>query len=451
MAAALDHTYHYLAPSEVSATPAGPALRLATSGGAAPHPYFFDGRLRAPRRTGDLLLALHQIVQSRFYIPPAMLHRMLREADPVVTSGGERLRFEVFSSCCSVYGRVDLLPDAIDGEVTGHGTTNVDFNPPMRAAIARLRDRDRVGLRVGSDSVAIERNEETTVERKVKLPVRWLKGFVEAQAYLARLERRPRLQLSGPEAFRFLRGLPAGSHGRFESWVVRSGSGARLSQRRTDDAVPVSGIERLRILEPIARHARELRVYASEGDGVSSWELATDDARFHLALSPDVSRGFSGEGQVLTELVDEGARARSKEVRALLGWQAVIAEGDLGRRIGADTRTVRRSLAVLGTRGLVGFDVAEGAYFHRELPFDLGRVEDLQPRLLGARELVEAGQVRVVREDGQVEAYVQGTDVEHRVLVEGDEGRCTCRWHARHQGRRGPCKHVLAVLLWREG
>ena len=419
-----------------------------------PNPYFFDGKLLSPRRSADLLLALHQVVQSRFYIPPAMLARILREADPVVTSGGERLRFEVFSSCCSVYGRVDLLPEAIDGEIAGKGTTNVDFNPPMRAALARLRDQDSVGLRVGRDSVEIERNNETTIERKTKLPIRWLKGFVEVQSFLATIDPRPRIVLPGPQAFRFLRSLPKGASGRHESWIVPSASGARLTQRRARGAVPLSGIERLRILEPIARHARELRIYAARDDehAVSCWELLTEDARFQLAISPDVSRGFSGEGRVLTQLVDAQSRDHASEVRAQLGWSAAISADDIAERIGASTIAVHDALAVLGTRGLVGYDVHEGSYFHRELPFDMSRVEQLQPRLKAARKLVEQAGVRLVseRDQEQVEAYVQGTDVEHRVRLEGDLERCTCRWYAKHQGDRGPCKHILAVQLLRE-
>jgi hypothetical protein len=430
-------------------------LHLATSGGAEAHPYFFDGRLLAPRRSADLLLGLHQIVQSRFYIPPAMLERLLREADPVVTSGGERLRFEVFSSCCSVYGRVDLLPEAIDGEVVGKGTTNVDFNPPMRAALARLRDQDTVGLRVGRDAVEIVRDEESVVERKTKLPLRWLKGFVEVQAFLSAMASEPRLVLPGPQAFRFLRSLPSGSSGRFESWVVPSGSGIRLSQRRVDGAVPISGLERLRIMEPVARHARELRIYANDDSAVSCWELVTDDARFQMALSPDVSRGFSGEGQVLRQLLDGSVRRRTEEVRALLGWSAVIADEDIATRLGVEADAVRGALAVLGTRGLVGYDVNEGCYFHRELPFDLARVEDLQPRLENARDLVKRGQVRVVANaasdsGSRLEAYVQGSGVEHRVRIDGDDERCTCQWYAKHQGQRGQCKHILAALLVRD-
>ena len=59
------------------------------------------------------------------------------------------LRFEAFSACCSTYGRVDLLPRAVEGEWLGRGTTNVDFNAPMRAALAKIQD-GRFGICEGT-------------------------------------------------------------------------------------------------------------------------------------------------------------------------------------------------------------------------------------------------------------------------------------------------------------
>ena len=56
---------------------------------------------------------------------------------------------------------------------------------------------------------------------------------------------------------------------------------------------------------------------------------------------------------------------------------------------------VAAALNAAGSRGLVGFDLAEGAYFHRELPFDLTMVESLHPRLKDARKLVAGGGIRV--------------------------------------------------------
>jgi hypothetical protein len=102
------------------------------------------------------------------------------------------------------------------------------------------------------------------------------------------------------------------------------------------------------------------------------------------------------------------------------------------------------ALAALGSRGLVGYDAAAGAYFHRELPFDLDRVADLHPRLLDARRLVAEGGVR--REGASV-ARVRETDTEQHVRRGPDGDRCTREWWAKHQGERGPCKHVLAARI----
>ena len=106
------------------------------------------------------------------------------------------------------------------------------------------------------------------------------------------------------------------------------------------------------------------------------------------------------------------------------------------------------ALGQLGTAGRVGYDLAEAAYFHRELPYDAGRVERLNPRLGNARALAASGAVRL---DGDLASVVVG-DHEHRVRFDGDAAvACTCPWWARYRGSRGKCKHVLAVELVRAG
>jgi len=74
------------------------------------------------------------------------------------------------------------------------------------------------------------------------------------------------------------------------------------------------------------------------------------------------------------------------------------------------------------------------------LPFDLALVDDLNPRLAAARELLEQQAVKIISND-PVEAQVG----EHRVREVAHELHCTCPWFAKYQGGRGPCKHVLAV------
>ena len=90
---------------------------------------------------------------------------------------------EGFSGCCGVYARVDLPSDFFEGECHGRGTTNVDFNQPMRNALMRLRDNEDVRFAVGQDEVAFSKGNKKTIEKKVKLPLRWIKGFSEVQAY----------------------------------------------------------------------------------------------------------------------------------------------------------------------------------------------------------------------------------------------------------------------------
>ncbi len=106
---------------------------------------------------------------------------------------------------------------------------------------------------------------------------------------------------------------------------------------------------------------------------------------------------------------------------------------------------VRRALGRLGAAGRVGFDAAEGAYFHRELPYDAERLAAMHPRLRDAKALVDAGAVRLQGDT----AYVQSGDTEHAVRRTADGDRCTCPWYAKHKGSRGPCKHVLAADLVR--
>lgn len=444
--AAVEHTYRYAFASDVLDRAKGGTLRLATSGGRTQFPYFFQGQLKRPRLTALLLRTLSNTVATRFHIPPAMLKRILATRDPVVTSGGGLIRFEGFSGCCSAYARVDLNPDAYDGVVVDHGTTNVDFNAGMRAALAQIRDDERVGLAVGTDEVALLRGAEQIVERKVKLPLRWLKGFVEVQAYQSRMARWA--ELNKIETLRFLRSVPRSVMAKTVYWIVPAGKGLRLTQRGSGEALRVAGIERLHLLDDLAPLADGMTVFADARGGATEWRLHFGPLNFHLTLSAEVWRGFSGEGQVLTELASAERDRLLTLVQGMLKWQAEIRPEEFAANWDASVESLRQSLATLGSRGLVGYDLGRGAYFHRELPFDLSLIEEMHPRLKSARKIVDSGEVRILpRTDDVIDAEVPGTDVTHRVRLSEESDRCTCPWHAKHQGSRGPCKHILAVQI----
>lgn len=422
---------------------------LATSGGRttrglATHPIFFDGFLGHPQQSAAALLAVAKVARTRFYTPPGMLAAILRAADPVVTSNGDRLRFEGFSACCGVYARFDALEGSLDGRVIDTGTTNVDFNPPMRAALSRVGGHEPLHLQVGED-VTVRTLDSQVTEKKVPLPGRWLKGFAEVQLASATVSKV--FEVGAPEARTFIRGL-ARSVSRRPVWVVGAGRGLRITTRPTADGVGLSGLDRLKPLEPLLRFATAMRGYAAPHDdrgSTSVWELELADARLVLTLSPDPSRGFSGEGGVLWDLADDDSADDADLISALLAFESRIEVARLAKESDLPEPRVVRALGRLGAAGRVGYDVAEGAYFHRELPYDVEKLSSMHPRLKSAMALVDADAVRI---DGDA-AIVRSRGSEYAVRRTPDGDRCTCPWFAKHKNSRGPCKHALAVDLVR--
>jgi hypothetical protein len=404
--AAPEHVYRYLAPSEV----AGGDCRLATSGGVGEHPWLAEGFVAAPQPAARALLVVAGVAAKRFWTPPNMVAAAILAADPVVTASADALRFESFSQCCGVYARFDLTTDAFDGHVLREGTTNVDVNPPLRAALARVGSRDPVRLRVGADEVAVTTIEGQVVEKRVPLPERWVRGFAEVSVALSPLE--PVFELRAAGLRRFLDGLPT-SPTRGPSWVVPSGTSARVSSRPGGGGVAAGGVERLRALRELAPFVSSLTAFGSvgAGEGTTAWIAALEGGRLTFAVSPTASRGFSGEGGLLHALAtpdDEGDRR--------------IEQASVGR---------------------LGYDPAVASWFARDLPFDRSPLGRPGSRLANARSLAGAGAIAASGDGYDVRS---GSDT-YRVRQVDGTWRCTCPWWGRHGADRGPCKHVLAVVL----
>jgi hypothetical protein len=440
--------YQYTAPSRLVRD----ELRLATSGGIteagpAAHPYFFTGFLAEPGPAAQALLATAAIARAQYHVAASTL-QMLR--DPVVTSNADRLRFESFSGCCGVHARLDLPPEALAARPAASGCTNVDFNPPMRAALAgAVATAGQLLLKVGDEEVTAVTERASVTERRVALPSRWVKGFGEVSALHARMT--PVAELAGADAARFIAGLPRAARGPL--WAVPAGRTLSLTATPRPGAACLTGPERLGELRPLLRFTTRLRVYAPPEPanagaagpaalpGPSAWELTLGGtgARFTLTLSPEKYRGFSGEGALLGALAAGDATAEDAGlIGLLLGWDPMIDQASLAASAGLSAERVAAALAVLASSGAVGYDLACGAYFHRELP--LGAVvERVHPRLAGARELVAAGQVTLT-EGGAMSG-------DHRVSFAAGGDTCTCPWWGKHRGTRGPCKHVLAARI----
>ncbi|WP_433203450.1 SWIM zinc finger family protein [Dactylosporangium sp. CS-047395] len=375
----VEQTYHYRRPSTVD----GDGVVLATSGGPSLHPYFFSGFVEHAEPVAAALLAVARIARTRFYTPPNMVAAAVRAADPVVTADKDGyLRFESLSVCCGVYGRLDLLPGSLDGQLRGHGTTNVDFNPPMRDALSGIGGLDPMHLAVGDDELRVTTMDGAVLERRVPLPERWVRSL--AEVHLSARAMAPAAEYSAVAVRRFLQSQARGpQHG--DLYAVPAPGGPKLATKPAPGAVGIAGPARLRVVEPLLRRATRVRTY---GHGTASaWILDLPGARFTAMLSPSPSRAFPGEGGVLQQTNHEG-----------------------------------------------GFDLADGRVFHRVLPFAVD--PQAQPRMRNARDLpVELTDSGAVVHSGDTRYVVRAT-------AQGD--RCTCQWYAKHGLDRGPCKHILA-------
>lgn len=448
-------TYRYSAPSAILPTPEGTSLVLSSfsENEESTNEQLFWGRLLYPQMTARCLTTLAAIVHSRFTLTSETIAAM---HDPIISVGNGSLRFEGFSSCAGIYARVDVLPKGLDGEFTGSGTTNVDFNSPMLAGLGGVRQKETVLISVGQKEVAFGFDSGTVIERKVPLPQRWLKGLTSVQHYLA--SAKPIVELNRVQALRLMQSVPRGKT-KSVMYLNQRGRDVAFSPMQYSYAVGIGGIERLRLLDPLIPHIDTLQVFASPSGSATVWLLYCGPLRFCFTLSCTPYRGFSGEGAGLDALVNEISTwlpAAHDYFDAYGNANQLFSPDDLAQELlgPLDSPQTDTALSMRGTSlaqcmaamGLLGYDLDARSYFYRKLPYKAQRVLSLNPRLKNALKLVEKGQVTLVpRTDGAIEGRVAGSDVWHTVVLNGESARCTCAWMGQYGGSRGPCKHILAV------
>ncbi len=440
----LEYSYRYRFASSIHKTPdQASRVQLATCSLDA-NPYFFDASVLQPSAFAEALLCLGSIVRSHFFERrPGLL-------DPVVTCGVSRLRFEGFSGCCGVYVQCAFDDSAFSSPIEGRGTTNIDFNDGLIQGLAQTRFARQVQLAVGANEVTLGVDDQQITEKKVKLPLRWLRSFCEVQTYLTDAEHR--LTIPAVEALRFVRGLPRDAARKDPLWAAPAGNSLRVTSRPDPNSVPIVGTERLRAIESLLRIVKQpVQVWHSRG--VSTWQIELPGCQFMISFSPELYRGFSGEGQVLHSLSGGQWQNSIDQVRSKLKWQGSVEPSTLATQLKVPEPEIRSALDALATRGLLGFDIAEHKYFHRELPFQSDMVESLQPRLIAARKLIAESAVKLHQQvtADVSEWLVRGSGVEHMVRLAEEGDRCTCTWYSKHKNNRGPCKHVLAARMQSSG
>lgn len=423
-----------------------PAL---TPKGVEEDPLFFNGEIIDPVVISGGLLVLADIVSTRYfkYVPVA-------QRDPILSAQGDRLRAECFSACNGVYARMDVFQSALDGEIL-YGTTNVDIGADLRKSLFNVRQGDRLKFRIGDEGwkTVHSRNADNNniltdvrIQRPVKMPDRWIRALGNCAMLHQNMEYK--FHVEGMQAKAFIAMLPAATGKERSGWLTPTKVGVMLKLREEKNSVYISGLHRLSALRRIMSHVNAIYFYAPKNSeaGRMMIEVCMRGASITLSLTAKSYEGYSGEGALLDSLSDLKILEYADKIDSILNFESILDLDKISESTGIIKNDIKNAIELLAVSGKLGFDVKEKAFFHRELPDDPDRVLKDNPRLVGAKKLMEG--ISHVEDDIW---HVKSQDTTYRVIYPKDLGaqnaKCTCTWYLKHQNSRGPCKHILAVKL----
>jgi len=281
----------------------------------------------------------------------------------------------------------------LEGEVLENGTTNVDFNQPMITALGSIKPNEKIMLSIGEKEMGLYKEEKKIIERKVPLPVKWIKGLSTVQVYLSESEKR--YTFNKIQTQQLFRGMPKGVV-KSDYYLIVRGNKPIFSPVKSTDAVCIGGLHRLRLLEPLLPYIDSMQVFPHANMQSTTWQLYMGNIKFTFSLSRECWRGFSGEGAVLDNLIsdvpDEWIDALDKYAYA----NQSFSPGKLALEENISFGKTENITGRLAAMGLLGYDLDDKEFFYRRLPFKLSRIIGLNPRIKNAEKLIEGGKVEIL-------------------------------------------------------
>jgi hypothetical protein len=503
------------------------ASRLVTSGGTAQlalfsnvyrDPVRLDGVIKEPLRFREAMATLYAVVGSDYrYVPKdrtaylAYL-RVKRESaslnvrqsqqaffdwvlrndpiafiilDPVVTVHPDQVFFEVFSKDEGSYAKLGIDLAAFDLDAAPQcGTTNIDFSPTLFAGVEQMRSYRQTRLSVGKEAVALATTSAVKVlEKQVRVPDSWLRGFLQVQSAAAL----PRdvFRLSAIDLYNLLRHLRMNGDrkGRrrglrielvpgeaprlvLEPWETVLTSTAGAYKGRAARVVRLWGRRRLLLLRRLLPFVDQAEVHVLGSGLPSFWVLRAGPVTLTLGLSGFTAANWSqaaGFDLLLPRRV-RGGEALERVLRHLATvWVADVRQ--LSAATGLKGEALVEGLQAGCQQGRLMYDVAADVYRLRaltEAPLDMGRLEYRNQRERTAHDLLaRRGAVEIVSENriagtgleltGKVTVAEDRREYRPQMLLT-DEGQvskaeCTCTFFRKQGLKAGPCAHLVALRL----
>jgi predicted DNA-binding WGR domain protein len=503
------------------------ASRLVTAGGAAQlalfanvyrDPVRLDGTIKDPLRFREAMATLYAVVGSDYrYVPKdrtaylAYL-RLRRESaglgvrqaqqaffewalrndplaflllDPVVTVHPDQVFFEVFSKDEGAYAKLGIDLAAFDlAHAPACGTTNIDFSPALFSGIEQMRSYRQTRLAIGKEAVKLATTSAATVlEKQVRMPDSWLRGFLQVQSAAALP--RDTFQLAPVDLYNVLRHLRmhGDRKGRrrglriellpgqaprlvLEPWETVLPSTAGIYRGRAARVVRLWGRRRLLLLRRLLPFVGQIDVHLLGSGLPSFWILRAGPVTLTLGLSGFTAANWSQAASfdLLLPRKAQGGEALERALRHLATvWVAGVK--DLSAATGLKGPILLEALQAGCLQGKLMYDVAADVYRLRvltEVPLDLPRLEYRnQAERLAHDLLTRRGAVQIVSENriagtgleltGKVTVTEDRREYRPQMLLT-DEGQvskaeCTCTFFRKQGLKAGPCPHLVALRL----
>ncbi|MEL6923228.1 MAG: SWIM zinc finger family protein [Bacteroidota bacterium] len=400
--------------------------------------------------------------------------------DPVISVHPDTVIFEAFSIDESSYARVSVPTENLEifGDVN-YGTTNIDFSQKLADEIYRVRNYRPAWLNVAYEKVELSTSAGASVEKKIDLPETWVRGFLQVQSAasmngttlklsantlseIIAVLKKQRAKTS-PRSLRFQ--LKKGKSPRviIDPWGIEIKEYQELYKGDFEGEIKIWGRRRLLVLDDVLPSCGQVDIKLLGTGMPSYWSVALEGHRFDLGLSGWTSNDWSQQANFdLLASTSQLSQTRRTQLSPLalesLRAHLRLSPNKLARILKIKSTEATAVLQGLCKEGMAMYDHLTGDYRWRQL-----LQEDMKPatktdeRFRYAIQLLETGKVKIeasttTDEQRIVHASVMGKNTfKVKLTTDGDgrvrEAHCSCGFFRQNKLRKGPCQHLLAVVL----
>lgn len=402
--------------------------------------------------------------------------------DPVITVHPDQILFECFSRDEASYASLSCSHNVFSqrGDMA-YGTTNIDYSDALYSEFQKIRDykKTRFGVQQAGFSVATA-NDEQWQEPEIELPDSWVRGFLQVSTAMCLpsvqlqlhpmdihsicLALRRRKEKNGPRSLRFILTPGKPVEVLIEPWNQRLQFSRSLFQGSDAQEIRIWGRRRLLTLERLIPVAQSFTVHLLGNGMPSFWVANMPDMVFTLGLSGWTSNDWSSGSQLA--LMAPRAYFQASTMQAVtkaLNTRWHLSVADLKQQLSLPEAEIPAAVEALIQSGRAVYDLQTQSVRWRDLMREPLKMESLrfqseQESLASA--LVTEGLVKDAGMESGGEYPLWRAQIADKpygksrwlavsLTLDTDlrirEAQCACDYFFRHQLRRGPCEHILAL------